>query len=343
MKHRTVIVTTLFVCFLIALFVLGHFGLPEQLIPPPPSPKPAEIMPGAEPYRLEGESGVAFLICHGFEDSPLTTRPLGDFLHGLGHTAIGILLPGHGTKIEDLTRVRFYHWQDKLEALFREERSRYQKIFLVGFSMGGTLMLDLAGRYADTYRPTGVITISSPVFFNGFFNGRFVMHQPLTMFTGVMRIFTSILRVEAKRKSSSMQRLNPWLGYEATYALDTLHSFKRALPGVRRVLSRISVPYCSIMAANDRTVSKENQIYIYNRIQSREKRALQFIMPPDMTSMHTLLTHKKSQKRVLRFIEEFVEDTLKDFEQPVPRKPAFAFLSRWFSRRKMQIQEENHF
>ncbi len=309
----------------LALLVLGHYGLPEAILPPPPPPNTSEIMPGAEPYRFEGASGVAFLICHGFEDSPLTTRPLGEFLHAMGHTAIGLLLPGHGTKIEDLTRVRFYHWQDTLEQAFREERSKYRKVFLVGFSMGGTLMLDLAGRYADTYRPAGVITVASPVFFNGFFNGRLIIHQPMTMFTGVLRMFTSVLRIEAKRKTRSMQKLNPWLGYDATYALDTLHSFKRSLGSVRRVLARISVPYCSIMAANDRTVSAENQIYIYNRVQSREKRALQFIMPPDMTNMHTLLTHKRAQGQVFRFIEEFVQDTLRDYEEP-------AAAPGWFSR-----------
>jgi len=191
--------------------------------------------------------------------------------------------------------------------------------------MGGTLMLDLAGRYADTYRPSGIITIASPVFFNGYFNGRLIIHQPMTMFTGVLRLFTSILKIEAKRKTRSMQKLNPWLGYDATYALDTLHSFKRSLAGVRAVLPRITVPYCSIMAANDRTVSAENQIYIYHRIQSREKRALQFIMPPDMTNMHTLLTHKRAQGQVFRFIEEFVQDTLRDYEEP-------AEPGRWFSR-----------
>lgn len=300
-------------------------------MPPPAPPTAGQIMPGAEPYRLEGGSGVAFLICHGFEDSPLTTRPLGEFLHEMGHTAIGILLPGHGTRIEDLTRVRFYHWQDTLEQVFRDERSKYKKVFLVGFSMGGTLMLDLAGRYADTYRPAGIITIASPVFFNGFFNGRLILHQPMTMFTGVLRLFTSVLKIEAKKKTRSVQRLNPWLGYDATYALDTLHSFKRALAGVRAVLPRITVPYCSIMAANDRTVSAENQIYIYNRIQSREKRALQFIMPPDMTNMHTLLTHKRAQGQVLRYIEEFVQDILQDYEEP--SEPSHAF-SRFMGRLK---------
>ncbi len=333
-------VLSILVLILAVLFILGHYGLPEPVLPQPEPVKPSDIMPGAEPYRLEGDSGVAFLICHGFEDSPLTTRPLGEFLHSLGHTAIGVLLPGHGTKIEDLTRVRFYHWQDYLEMVFREERSKYRKIFLVGFSMGGTLMLDLAGRFADTYRPAGLLTISSPVFFNGFFNGKLILHQPMTMFTGVMRIFTSILRIEAKKKTNRMQRLNPWLGYDATYALDTLHSFKRALSDVRRVLPRISIPYCSIMAANDRTVSVENQIYIYSNIGSREKRALQFILPPDMTNMHTLLTHKKAQTRVLRFVQEFVDDTLKDF---VRREPKKGFFARFFQRRKPEPAAENHF
>lgn len=307
----------LLLLFIAGIFVLGHYGLPEKRFPAPSPPEPGRIMEGAAPYRLEGTSGIAFVICHGFGDSAFNTRPLGDFLHDMGHTAIGVLLPGHGTQIEDLMRTRYAHWYDHLEKVYLEERGRYKQVFLVGFSLGGTLCLDLAARNADFVRPSGVMTISSPVFFNGLFGGKFILHQPLLLFTGLVRIFKPVVKLNRPRPAS-LDRVNPWRGYHATYAMDALHSFKLALAHVRRGLAKISVPYCSIMAANDRTIHRDNQAYIYSRIQSREKRAFMFILPPDISTMHSLLTHRNASARAFRFIEEFIQDTLGGYEQ----KPA---------------------
>jgi carboxylesterase len=293
------------------LALLGHFGLPQKRLPLPPPPDPLQIMAGAEPWRFEGDSGVAFLICHGFRGSPFNVKPLGEFLHSLGHTAIGVLLPGHGTRIEDMAQTRFYHWVEFLERQYLQERSRYRKLFLVGFSMGGTVCLRVAARNADTFRPAGIITISTPVFFNGFFNGRFIMHQPATMVSGILRHIRPI--VPMKDRPRGTEKLTPWVGYGRAVSMEALHSFKLALRDVRRGLTRISVPYCSIIAANDRTVSAENQIYIHNHIQSREKRAYMFILPPDLSTMHTLLTHVRARARVFRYIESFVRETLEDY------------------------------
>jgi len=328
------------VLFASGILLLGHLGLPEKPVPFPSPVDPDEIMPGAESWRFDGNSGIAFVVCHGFGDSAFNTKPLGEFLHGLGHTAIGVLLPGHGSKIEDMEKSRYSHWLDYLERTYLNERSRHRKIFLVGFSMGGSLALHVAAKNADTFRPAGIITISSPAFFNGFFNGHFILHQPILAFTGIARIFRPVVRFKKERPESS-DRLNPWLGYRLTYAMDALHSFKRGLSTLRRILPRISDPYCNIMAANDRTVSAENQTYIYGKIQSREKRAYMFIMPPDLTTMHALLTHKGVSGQVFHFIETFINDTLGVYrkkEEEAGTKPGF--LGKVFGRMKRTEPED---
>lgn len=313
--------------------LLGHLGLPEKKIPPPPAPRPEHIMQGAEPWRFEGDSGVAFLVCHGFRGSPFNVKPLGEFLHSLGHTAIGPLLPGHGTRVEDMRNSRFEHYVEFLERLYLDERSKYRKLFLVGFSMGGTICLKVAAKNADTFRPTGIITIASPVFFNGFFNGRFIMHQPATALSGLLKIVQPIVKLEINRPRTA-EKLMPWVGYAGEVSMHALHSLKTALGGVRRGLGRISVPDRSIIAANDRTVSAENQIYVHNHIQSREKRAYMFILPPDLTSMHPILTHVRARERVFHFVESFVNDTLEDYSSDPDSDDSFSGrLRRWFAGR----------
>lgn len=299
----------LFVVILAVILLVGHLGIPEKSMPMPPPPDPSRILPGAEPYRMEGDSGVAFIITHGYNGSPFDTRPLGEYLNQQGHTSIGVLLPGHGTTIEDMTKARFAHWVEHLENIYLRERNRYEKLFLIGFSMGGTVTLAVAGRNADSSRPTGIVTISSPVFFNGFFNGRLVLHQPATVLTGVIQIFQDILNTD-KERPPSYAKINPWVGYGGANAVRALHSFKRNFGGVRNLLDRITSPYCSIQAANDRTVAPQNQMYIYDKIASRQKRAYTLVLPPDLTTMHSLITHHFASAKVFDYVKDFVEDIL---------------------------------
>ena len=126
------------------------------------------------------------------------------------------------------------------------------------------------------------------------------------------------------------------MGYRFSHALPAVHSFKRALPGVRRGLSRITVPYCSIMAANDRTVPPDNQTYIFNHIHSREKRAYMFIMPPDLTTMHSLLTHERARDRVLRYVETFIQETLEESGVAEKENGRSGGLSGWFRRKRLR-------
>ena len=68
------------------------------------------ILPGAEPYppRRSGEAGV--LVCHGFTGSPQSVRPWADHLAAQGLTVSLPLLPGHGTRWEDLAVTGWQDW-----------------------------------------------------------------------------------------------------------------------------------------------------------------------------------------------------------------------------------------
>lgn len=332
---------TLALLFILA--IINYFGLPEGHLPAPPIASRERIIKNAGPYRFEGDSGIAFIISHGYGGSAFNTRPLGKFIHSLGHSAIGLLMPGHGTEIEDLQKTRFYHWEEYLEQRYLEERSRYRKIFLVGFSMGGTISLKVAAKNADSFRPAGLITISTPVFFNGFYNGKMIIHNISIIFTGILKIVQPIMKFN-KTRPQSTERMNPWIGYRYVHALPALHHFKRSMASVRHGLPRITVPYCSIMAANDRTVSAENQTYIFNRVHSRDKRALMFILPPDLTSMHSLLTHKRVNHRVFRFIESFIRETLEDINERNRKSTPAGFWDRFkqrFNRRDLSHRRSN--
>lgn len=70
------------------------------------APRPGEgpLRPGGEPFAFAG-GPIGVLLVHGFTGAPQEMRGLGRFLAENGMTVLGIRLPGHGTRPEDLERV----------------------------------------------------------------------------------------------------------------------------------------------------------------------------------------------------------------------------------------------
>lgn len=98
---------------------------------------------GAEPFRFDG-GPVGALLCHGFTGTPQSLRPWGEHLAAAGLTVSCPLLPGHGTRWQDLNRTRWTDWYDAVEAAYDELAGRSATVFVLGLSAGGALALRLA-------------------------------------------------------------------------------------------------------------------------------------------------------------------------------------------------------
>ena len=93
---------------------------------------------------------VGVLLVHGFTGSPASMRPWGEFLHSKGYTVRVPLLPGHGTQPEPLNKVKWQEWPAKVEFELSELRKSCDHIFLVGLSMGGGTVLNVAASHNET-------------------------------------------------------------------------------------------------------------------------------------------------------------------------------------------------
>jgi carboxylesterase len=116
--------------------------------------------PLAAAFRMDGHSGEAFVLIHGFTGVPAHFRPLGAELHGLGHTVNAPLLAGHGRTIESLATVTRHDWLAGVIDAVREVGD-HRRVHLVGLSMGGLLGVVAATRT----RVDTLTTINSPVRF----------------------------------------------------------------------------------------------------------------------------------------------------------------------------------
>ncbi len=92
-------------------------------------------------------SRVAVLVLHGFTGSPASLRPWADDLHRRGYSVSMPLLPGHGTRWQDLQGTSFQDWYAAAEDAFTKLRTEHDQVFVAGLSMGGTLGLALAQQH----------------------------------------------------------------------------------------------------------------------------------------------------------------------------------------------------
>ncbi|MEU5277641.1 alpha/beta hydrolase [Streptomyces asoensis] len=115
------------------------------------------VLPGAEPYRHEGGE-VGVLLCHGFTGSPQSLRPWARYLAGQGLTVSLPLLPGHGTRWQDMAPTGWPDWYACVDRELRALRDRCARVFVAGLSMGGALALRLAAKHGEGV--DGVIVVN---------------------------------------------------------------------------------------------------------------------------------------------------------------------------------------
>lgn len=122
------------------------------------------LLPGAEPFRHDG-GDVGVLLCHGFTGSPQSLRPWADYLAERGLTVALPLLPGHGTRWEDMALTGWQDWYAEVERELHALQQRCSTVFVFGLSMGGALALRLAAKHGRSVR--GVVVVNPAIKVHG--------------------------------------------------------------------------------------------------------------------------------------------------------------------------------
>ncbi len=106
------------------------------------------IHPLAEPIILKGTKEEAFLLIHGYTGSPTDFNGLPEFLHKQYGVSVSIpLLPGHGTRVEDLRGITKDDFIQVAEVVLKDLLAKHSKVIVGGHSFGGQVALHLAARY----------------------------------------------------------------------------------------------------------------------------------------------------------------------------------------------------
>ncbi len=220
---------------------------------------------GAEPFEFDA-GPPACLLLHGFQASPQVFRELGRRLAEAGISSRAPLLPGHGTTVADFARSRAADWAAAGERTYDEMCARYgrDQVFVVGFSMGGTVALDLAER-----RPVRGLVLMAP-----FLRVTRKWYYPMRPETvtraacalGWPRVVKN-LPVDIADVS-----LRPKLVYVGFTPLPTARSLFDYAGRVRADLPRVSCPVLVFHSPQDRVADFRESQRLLRVIASRDKR-----------------------------------------------------------------------
>ena len=119
------------------------------------------VLAGAEPFTHDGSDAVGVLLCHGFTGTPQSLRPWAEHLAGEGFTVRLPLLPGHGTRWQDMARTGWQDWYSCVESELARLAQYCTTTLVFGLSMGGTLALRLAQCHPDVV--AGLVLVNPSV------------------------------------------------------------------------------------------------------------------------------------------------------------------------------------
>lgn len=252
---------------------LGRMPAPETAVINPPdiiSPNEVELFPANEsvlaadtlplvnghldkrPFFLEGGK-LGVLLLHGLTATPAEVRLLAERLHAHGITIAAPLLPGHGTRPEDLNEVRWRDWVWEAEMAYQHLATVCDHVFVGGESTGGAIALHLA---ADHPEIAGVLAYAPAI----------KLALPVA---DIVKLYAAAPLIDAIPKENVND--NPhWQGYRVN-PLWAVVELMRLGREVRRRLGEIDQPVLVVQGRQDETIAPECGEIIMAGVASAQK------------------------------------------------------------------------
>ncbi|MFT2018535.1 alpha/beta hydrolase [Streptomyces sp. 796.1] len=211
------------------------------------------LLPGAEPFHHAG-GDVGVLVCHGFTGSPQSVRPWATTLADRGHTVSLPLLPGHGTRWQDLAVTGWQDWYAEVDRELRRLTQSCSQVFVCGLSMGGTLALRLAAQHGAAI--SGLVLV----------NPANKMHELATKALPVLRhLAPSVAGIASDIAKPGAQES----GYDRV-PLHAAHSLRQFFRRVDAELPQVTQPLLVMHSPQDHVVPPVDSARVLARVSSTD-------------------------------------------------------------------------
>lgn len=208
------------------------------------------IIKGAEPFFIEGNH-IGCVLIHGLSSSPSEMKLLGEFLNEKGYSIAAPLLPGHGTKPEDIMKYGWQDWYQEVEKTLVQLKQACTKTYLIGLSMGGLIALYGAAQRLPV---SGVAALAPPIH----------LGNKLAYAAPILKYFR-----KSVKKDGSFDIING--NQRITYNEQVLHGVHELLKlrrQVKRSLARIKKPVLIAQSKDDQVCLPSGAQYLHERLGS---------------------------------------------------------------------------
>ena len=196
---------------------------------------PFECVPSAPTQQ-------AVLLIHGLYDSPCIMQSLKDVFLTQNYLVRSVLLPGHGTRPEDLCSTTFEEWLSACRAILDTLPNSIERIVLAGFSTGGLLSHYLALSHTVP-KLIGIVALAPALQLHPM--ARFLLNSP--------------------RLVKWLSRISPWCGKSRVadyakythHALNGAHQVQRLISHCQQQSPRIPVPVFWVLSSNDNVIDSQ--------------------------------------------------------------------------------------
>ena len=206
-------------------------------------------------------SKIGIIFVHGFTGSPISMRPWAEYFLQRGYSISVPLLPGHGTRPEDLNQVKWQQWPTKVEEELQWMLSQGMTVFIFGLSMGGGTTLNISIKHSSSL--AGIILV------NPMIHVKFIPPQ----------IAWAISRFQKMRDSVGDDIKRPGVtehGYDSLPAVG-VYQLLKMLSYTRKRLHDVTVPVLLFHSKDDHTLPVSNTEIIMKGVGSIAKQRIELV------------------------------------------------------------------
>jgi len=227
---------------------------------------------------LNNKRSTGCLIIHGFGGNYKEVSPLAVRLEQRGYNVVCPVLAGHTGRRYDMKRAGYNDWIRSAERKLQGLLAQCKAVYIIGFSMGGLIGINLALKYDVA----GMVTINMPIYY---WDSKLIL--------------SNIAKGLAGRDFRTIKR---YMRATVKFPLRALLNFSILLGSTKPLLNDVTCPILITQGLDDDTVRKSSARYIFDSISSDDKQ-LKFYKD----SGHVMLWSHAADN-VIRDIEAFLED-----------------------------------